>query len=59
MTINCFGSINDTKPIGLSFLRSLLKNRVPERVNYINADAIAKELGMKVSINFNTSDSNY
>ena len=59
VTINCFGSINDTKPIGLSFLRSLLKNRVPERVNYINADAIAKELGMKVSINFNTSDSNY
>ncbi len=57
--INCYGSIDDTKPIGLSFLRSLLKNRVPERVNYINADAIAKELGMKVSINFSTSNTNY
>ena len=59
ITINCYGSINDTKPIGLSFLRSILKRRVPERVNYINADALAKELGMEVDINFSTSDSNY
>ena len=59
VAINCYGNINDTKPIGLSFLRSLLQNRVPERVNYINADALAKELGMEVSINFSTSDSNY
>ena len=59
VAINCYGSINDTKPIGLSFLRSLLQNRVPERVNYINADALAKELGMEVSFNFSTSDSNY
>ena len=40
-------------------MRSLLQNRVPERVNYINADALAKELGMEVGINFSTSDSNY
>ena len=59
VVINCYGSINDTKPIGLSFLRSLLQKRVPERVNYINADAIAKELGIDVSFNFSTSDSNY
>tara|TARA_B100000287_G_scaffold201031_1_gene189819 strand:+ start:4661 stop:6241 length:1581 start_codon:yes stop_codon:yes gene_type:complete len=59
VTINCYGNISDTKPIGLSFLRSLLQNRVPERVNYINADAIAKEMGMEVSINFSTLDSNY
>tara|TARA_B100002051_G_scaffold259729_1_gene279531 strand:- start:230 stop:1810 length:1581 start_codon:yes stop_codon:yes gene_type:complete len=57
--INCYGSINDTKPIGLSFLRRLLQNRVPERVNYINADAVSKELGIDVSINYSTSDSNY
>ncbi|MBL52185.1 MAG: phosphoglycerate dehydrogenase [Candidatus Marinimicrobia bacterium] len=59
VAINCFGSIDDTKPIGLAFLRSLLQSRVPERVNYINADAVAKELGMEVSINFSTMDSNY
>ena len=57
--INCFGSISETKPIGLSFLRSLLQSRVPERVNYINADTLAKELGIDVSINFSTSDTNY
>jgi len=57
--ITCYGSIKDIKPIGLSFLRSLLKKIVPERVNYINADAIAKELRMEVSLNFSTSDSNY
>ena len=28
-------------------------------MNYINADALAKELGIEVSINFSTSDSNY
>jgi len=59
VSINCFGNINETKPIGLSFLRSLLQSRVPERVNYINADALARELGIDVSINFSTSDSNY
>ncbi len=59
VVINCYGNINDTKPIGLSFLRSLLQKRVPERVNYINADILAKELGVEVSINFSTSDSNY
>jgi len=57
--INCFGNIIETKPIGLSFLRSLLQSRVPERVNYINANALARELGIDVSINFSTSDSNY
>ncbi len=59
VVINCYGNVNDTKPIGLSFLRSLLQSRVPERVNYINADALAKELGIEVSINFSTSDSNF
>ena len=59
VTINCFGSISETKPIGLSFLRSLLQSRVPERVNYINAGTLAKELGIDVSINFSTSDTNY
>ena len=59
VNINCFGSINEIKPIGLSFLRYLLQSRVPERVNYINAESLAKELGIDVSINYSTSDSNY
>ena len=36
-----------------------MQNRVPERVNFINAESIAKELGIELSINYSTSDSNY
>mgnify|MGYP001263767937 CR=1 FL=1 len=57
--INCYGALDQIKPISLSFLRSLLQNRVPERVNFINAETIAKELGIELSINYSTLDSNY
>ncbi len=57
--INCFGKAEEIKPIGLSFLKSLLESRVPERVNYINADSIAKELGITVTLNYSTINSNY
>jgi len=57
--INCFGTIDQVKPISLSFLRSLLQKRVPERVNFINAETVAKELGIDLSLNYSTSDSNY
>ena len=43
----------------MSFLRSLLQRRVPERVNFINAETVAKELGIDISLNYSTSDSNY
>ena len=59
VVINCFGTLDQIKPISLSFLRSLLQDRVPERVNFINAESIAKELGIELSINYSTSDSNY
>jgi len=59
VSINCFGAIEQVKPISLSFLRSLLQKRVPERVNFINAETVAKELGIDVSLNYSTSDSNY
>ena len=57
--INCYGTLDQIKPISLSFLRSLLQNRVPERVNFINAETIAKELGIELSIHYSTLDSNY
>ena len=57
--INCFGALDQIKPIALSFLRSLLQERVPERVNFINAETIAKELGIELFINYSTLDSNY
>ena len=36
-----------------------MQKRVPERVNFINAETIAKELGIELSINYSTLDSNY
>ena len=59
VSINCFGELNQIKPIALSFLKNLLTERVPDRVNFINAEAIAKELGIEVSMNYTTLDSNY
>ena len=59
VSINCFGTMEQVKPISLSFLRSLLQKRVPERVNFINAESVAKELGIDVSLNYSTSESNY
>ena len=34
--------VEDIKPILLSFLKGLLKPYVPDRINYINAEAIEK-----------------
>ena len=59
VSINCFGELNQIKPIALSFLKSLLEKRVPDRVNFINAETIAKELGIEVSMHYSTLDSNY
>jgi D-3-phosphoglycerate dehydrogenase len=59
VSINCFGLLDQVKPIALSFLKSLLEKRVPDRVNFINAETIAKELGIEVSMNYTSLDSNY
>ncbi|MBT5783085.1 MAG: phosphoglycerate dehydrogenase, partial [Candidatus Marinimicrobia bacterium] len=57
--IQCQGEIKDIKPILLSFLKGLLKPYVPERINYINAEAIAKELGIEIIINYSNMDTSY
>lgn len=59
VNIKCQGEIKDIKPILLSFLKGLLKPHVPERINYINAEAIAKELGIEIIINYSNIDSSY
>ena len=59
VSINCFGEFDQIKPIVLSFLKSLLEKRIPDRVNFINAETIAKELGIEVAMNYSTLDSNY
>ena len=54
--VECSGTMNETKPAVLAFLKGLLKNRVPDRVNYINAESIAIELGISIEHSF-TNDS--
>ena len=59
ININCQGTAKDTKPILLSFLKGLLKPYVPERINYINAETIAKELGIQFSVNYTNIETSY
>ena len=54
--VECSGTMDETKPAVLAFLKGLLKNRVPDRVNYINAESIAIELGISIEHSF-TNDS--
>ncbi len=46
--VECAGDIKDPNPLTLSFLKGFLSKRVSERLNFINAEAIAKELGITV-----------
>ena len=57
--LRCSGSMEDTRPILLAFLKGLLDTRVPERINYINAEAIAKDLGLNLQITYTNTDTNY
>lgn len=54
--IGCAGTIDKSKLVALAFLKGLLKNRVEQKVNYINAETLAAEQGMEVEHNY-TSDS--
>ena len=57
--IECLGSIDEVKPIALSFVKSLLSKRIPERINYINVETIVKELNIDFSFKYSTSRINF
>jgi len=57
--IECQGNIEEFKPISLATLKGILSPNLPDRVNYINAEAIAKELGLNVEVRYNNIKSNY
>jgi D-3-phosphoglycerate dehydrogenase len=42
------GFFDDLKPLILAFIKGLLKDRIPERVNFINAELLAKERGIVI-----------
>ena len=57
--IECKGNIEDIRPISLATLKGILSPNLPDRVNYINAEAIAKELSINIEIGYSNMDSNY
>ncbi|HIB31649.1 MAG TPA: phosphoglycerate dehydrogenase [Candidatus Marinimicrobia bacterium] len=58
ITLECYGT-EEIKPISLAFLKSLLQTRVPNRINYINAESVAKELGIELTVQYSTMESNF
>lgn len=54
--VECAGAMDETKPAALAFLKGFLSSRIPDRVNYINAETLAVDLGIKVGHSY-TSDS--
>ena len=54
--VECSGNMDEAKPAALAFIKGLLTNRIPDRVNYINAESLAVELGISIEHSY-TSDS--
>jgi len=54
VSIECFGNIEDSKPIALSFLIGMFNNMTDNRINFVNASVIAKERGISLTHSFNT-----
>ena len=40
--------MDEARPAALAFLKGLLNDRIPDRVNYINAETLAIELGIGI-----------
>ena len=54
VSVECFGNIEDSKPIALSFLIGLFHNMTDNRINFVNAAVIAEERGVSFSHSLNT-----
>ncbi len=52
--VECFGPIEDTKTVSLSFIKGLLENISGSRINFINAHAVAEERGISISHTHNS-----
>ena len=55
ISVECFGNIDDSKPISLSFLIGLFHNITDNRINFVNASVIAEERGISLSHSLNTA----
>ena len=54
VSVECFGNIEDSKPIALSFLIGLFQGMTDNRINFVNASVIAEERGISFSHSLNT-----
>jgi len=57
--INVQGPFDDIKPIMLAFIKGLLNDSIPDRVNYINAEFLAKERGIIIEYVSNNEEGTY
>lgn len=54
VSVECFGNIDDPKPIALSFLIGMFHNMTDHRINFVNAAVIAEERGISFAHSLNT-----
>ena len=59
VSLECQGTADEIRILSLALLKGLLEPHVPDRINYINAETIAKELGVEVDIHYSNTESNY
>tara|TARA_B100000579_G_C22834540_1_gene857919 strand:- start:1156 stop:2736 length:1581 start_codon:yes stop_codon:yes gene_type:complete len=57
--ILCYGKAEDSKSIALSFLKGLLSNITDNRINFLNASAIADERGIIFSHSYSNDKITY
>ena len=53
------GPFDDFKPFMLAFIKGLLNDRIPDRVNFINAEFLAKERGIIIEYGANNEEGSY
>lgn len=54
VSIECFGNIDDAKPVALSFIKGILSESADVRLNFVNAGAIAEDRGISFSHSYNS-----
>ena len=57
--IECYGSIDEVKPITISFLKGLFNKVTDNRINFINAISIAEERGISISHSYSSEKISY
>lgn len=54
VAVECFGNIDDSKPVALSFIKGILSESADVRLNFVNAGVIAEDRGISFSHSYNS-----